>query len=296
MPDTSSRADRSILGVGLAFLSFAVLSGSDTLIKLLSTRYSIFKSATIDAAIAMIVAGGFLARREGFASLVPRRWPIVLVRCLIGAGSLLVAFVGFSRIPLAEAYSISFVAPLLVTALSFPLLGERVGWRQWVAVVVGFAAVVAILRPGLGEIGVGQICALVSAVCFSLSMLMLRMLAGRETSGALLVTYLGVLFLLGLPVAIAEWRTPTLTDFAMMVAMGLFTAFGNLLLIMAFQMAAAALVSSFLYTQLIWGTVFGLLLFGDAPDAITLGGSAIIIACGLYTLSHASRQARMAVT
>jgi len=288
------RADRTIFGLGLAFVSFATLSGSDTLIKLLSSRYSIFEIATIDAVVATLVAGTYLARSNGLASLLPRSWPAILLRCLIGAGSLLVAFYAFSLIPLAEAYSISFVAPLLVTALSYPFLRERVALRQWIAVTVGFIAVVVILRPGLGEIGVGQICALVSALCFSLSMLMLRMLADRETSGALLITYLASLFLLGLPMAIDQWRTPTLPDLGLMVAMGLFTAFGNLWLIVAFRMASAALVSSFLYTQLIWGTLAGLLLFGDSPDLITLGGSAVIIACGLYTLSHASKLARMA--
>lgn len=296
MSGTAARVDRTILGVGLAFVSFATLSGSDTLIKLLSPRYSIFEVASIDAAVATLVAGVYLARRNGFPSLRPRNWPIVLLRCGIGASSLLVAFVGFSRIPLAEAYAISFIAPLLVTALSYPLLRERVALRQWIAVIVGFVAVVVILRPGLGEIGVGQICALISAITFAVSMLMLRMLAGRESSGALLVTYLATLFLLGLPITIAEWRTPTLPDLALMLAMGLFTAFGNLWLIVSFRMASAALVSSFLYSQLIWGTIFGLALFGDEPDLITIGGSFVIIACGLYTLFYAMPQTRVTAT
>jgi drug/metabolite transporter (DMT)-like permease len=296
MHGTIPRPDRTVIGIGFAFLGFAILSSADALTKLLSSHYSIFEIASIDAVFASLIVIPVVVRAEGFASLRPRRPGLVLLRCALAAGSLIFCFVAFSKIPLADGYAIAFIAPLAVTALSVPLLGERVGWRQWIAVMVGFAAVTIILRPDVGAAGFGQFCMLASALLFALSLLVLRLIAASEPTGALMIAYLGMVFAMGLPMALAEWRTPMLRDFALLFVMGLCTGLGNVVLIKAARAAPAAIVSSFMYTQLVWGGVLGLLLFGDLPDSITLIGSAVIIACGLYTLWHASRQARIEAT
>lgn len=298
MRSPDSPADRTVLGTGLAFLAFGVLATADALTKLLATRgYSVFEVASIDAIFALLAALPVLVLWEGAASLKPRRLGIVVARCTLGAGSLVLAFVSFSLIPLADAYTIAFMTPLAVTALSAPVLGERVGWRQWMAVVVGFAAVLLIVRPdfgtmGSGGFGWGQLAMLASCTLFAFSMLMLRRIAKTETSGALLLVYFVMLFLISCPFAVGQWRMPTALDFGWMAATGACSGLGNLLLILAFRYAAAALVSSFMYSQLIWGTAFGFLLFKDLPDAITIGGAAVIMLCGLYTLLHAARTAR----
>jgi drug/metabolite transporter (DMT)-like permease len=125
-------------------------------------------------------------------------------------------------------------------------------------------------------------------------MLLLRRIAKTESSGALLLVYFIMLFLIGLPVAVTQWHTPGFTDFLLLAATGACSGLGNLLLILAFRYSAAAIVSSFMYTQLIWGTVIGYFLFHDRPELITVGGAAIIMLCGTYTLTHASRAARLA--
>jgi drug/metabolite transporter (DMT)-like permease len=296
-------ADRTVLGTGLAFLAFAVLATADAVTKFLSVRhYSVFEVAAIDAVFALAASLPVLALWEGADSLKPRRLGIVVLRCALGAGSLVLAFVSFSMIPLADAYTLAFLTPLVVTALSVPLLGERVDGRQWTAVAVGFVAVLLILRPDFGAagghgfdsggFGWGQLAMLASGGLFALSMLMLRRIAKTESSGALLLVYFVMLFLISLPFAIGDWRMPTAFDFGLMAATGACSGIGNLLLILAFRHAAASLVSSFMYSQLIWGTAFGFLLFGDLPDMITLGGAAVIMLCGLYTLLYAARVAR----
>jgi drug/metabolite transporter (DMT)-like permease len=297
-----SHADRTMLGTGLSFLAFAVLATADAVTKFLSGRYSVFEVATIDAIFALATSLPILVLWEGVASLRPRRLGIVVVRCTLGAGSLILAFVSFSLIPLADAYTIAFLTPLAVTALSAPLLGERVGWRQWVAVVIGFAAVVLILRPDFGAAGPigfgwgafswGQLAMLASGGLFALSMLILRRIAKTETSGALLLVYFVMLFVISLPFTIGDWRMPNAMDFGLMAATGACSGLGNLLLILAFRYAAAALVSSFMYSQLIWGTAFGFLLFAELPDAITIGGAVVLMLCGLYTLMQAAKTAR----
>lgn len=281
-----------MFGTGLSFLAFAVLATADAVTKFLSARYSVFEVATIDAIFALMTSLPVLVLWEGVGSLRPRRLGIVVVRCTLGAGSLILAFLAFSLIPLADAYTIAFLTPLVVTALSAPLLGERVGWRQWVAVVIGFAAVVMILRPDFGAIGTGQLAILASGLLFALSMLMLRRIAKTESSGALLLVYFVMLFVISLPFTISSWRLPNALDFGLMAATGACSGLGNLLLILAFRYAAAALVSSFMYSQLIWGTAFGYLLFAELPDAITIGGAVVLMLCGLYTLMQAAKTAR----
>ena len=286
-----------MFGTGLGFLAFAILATADALTKFLSARTSVFEIATIDAVFALITALPVLVLWDGLSSLRPRRLGLVVVRCTLGAGSLVLAFVSFSLIPLADAYTIAFMTPLVVTALSAPLLHERVGWRQWVAVVIGFAAVVLMMRPdfsaaGAGGFGWGQLAMVGSGALFALSMLMLRRIAKTESSGALLLVYFIMLFVISLPFTIGDWRVPTAMDFGLMAATGACSGLGNLLLILAFRYAAAALVSSFMYSQLIWGSAFGLLLFGDLPDAITIGGAVVIMLCGIYTLLHATKSAR----
>jgi drug/metabolite transporter (DMT)-like permease len=293
MSRSSADADRTVYGIGLSFLSFAVLSSADALTKVLSGTYSVFQVAAVDGVVALLVLLPLLARQEGVGRLRPRRPFVVILRCAMGAGSLMLAFLSFSTIPLADAYSLAFLTPLAVTALAAPVLGERVSKRQWMAVAIGFVAVIVILRPDFGAIGIGQFYMLGSAALFALSMLMLRRIAKTESSGALLRVYFAMLFLIGLPMAIAQWKTPSLLDFGLMALTGLCSGFGNLLLIMAFRNASAAVVSSFMYSQLIWGTVFGLMLFGDLPDFITLGGAAVIMLCGIYTLTHAARTAKV---
>jgi drug/metabolite transporter (DMT)-like permease len=285
-------ADRTVFGIGIAFISFLVLSTADALTKLLSARYSVFEIAFVDGIFALAVVLPVLIRQEGIARLMPRRPGPVILRSALGAGSLMLAFLAFAAIPLADAYAIAFLTPLAVTALSAPVLGEHVGWRQWLAVVIGFAAVIGILRPNFGTIGMGQLDILASAAAFAGSMLLLRRIAKTESSGALLLVYFIMFILIGAPLAIVRWHTPVFSDFLLMAATGVCSGLGNLLLILAFRYAAAAIVSSFMYCQLIWGTVFGALLFGDLPDAITIGGAAIIMLCGIYTLTHASRAAR----
>jgi drug/metabolite transporter (DMT)-like permease len=135
---------------------------------------------------------------------------------------------------------------------------------------------------------------LASGALFALSMLMLRRIAKTETSGALLLVYFAMLFLISLPLTLSDWHMPSAMDFGLMAATGACSGLGNLLLILAFRYAAAALVSSFMYSQLIWGTAFGYVLFADLPDGITIGGAAVIILCGIYTLLHAARTARSA--
>ncbi len=292
MSAAHSHSDRTVLGIVLGLAAFGTLSVSDAMTKLLSSGYSVFEVASVDAVIAALISLPVLVKQQGWAALRPKNPGIVALRSLVGSASLMTAFVAFSLIPLADAYALSFIAPLIVTALSVPVLGEHVGWKQWTAVIVGFAAVIVILRPDFHGLGAGQIYMLASAALFSGSMILVRRISKSESSASLTLVYFIMLFLISLPVTILHWKTPDLHAAAILIITGAASGLGNVLLIMAFRYAKATIVSSFMYSQLLWGTLFGLALFDDLPDLITVLGAAVIIACGIYTLTQATTAAR----
>jgi drug/metabolite transporter (DMT)-like permease len=201
-------------------------------------------------------------------------------------------FLAVKFIPLADATAISFLSPLFVTVLSIPLLGERVGPRRWAAVIIGFASVLLIIRPGLGSIHWAASLPMVVALCFAFCQVSTRLLSRTDGS----VTTLFYSGLVGAVVMSAvvpfEWRSPDLEGWTLMVALGLAGSLSHYLMIRAFTIGPASLLAPFGYIQLAWSTLAGLMLFGDFPDAITLLGIALIAGSGLYVLY---RERRLAV-
>jgi len=204
--------------------------------------------------------------------------------CLLGAT--LFFFLAVKYIPLAEATAIGFVSPLLVAAFSVPLLGEKVGPRRWAAVVIGFVAVMLIIRPGFGMIHWAYLLPLGSAVCFAFYQIATRILSRSDSSVTtfvysvsigLLVTSIAILF----P---DQWRHPDLQGWMLMVMVGAVGGVAHYLLIRALALAPAALLAPFVYLQLAWAAIVGYLWFGDIPEASTLAGTAVIAASGLYVM------------
>jgi drug/metabolite transporter (DMT)-like permease len=140
-------------GFGLGALAFGLFSLMDATVKWLSASYSVPQILACNALFALLPVGVMAVRRGGLAELRTRRLGMHVLRGLLGTTSGLLAFYAFSRLPLADAYAIIFATPLLITALSVPILGEAVGWRRWSAVVVGFIGVLVMLRPGVAPIG-----------------------------------------------------------------------------------------------------------------------------------------------
>jgi drug/metabolite transporter (DMT)-like permease len=198
-------------------------------------------------------------------------------------------FVGAIKfIPLADATAINFVAPLLVTALSAPLLGEKVGVRRWTAVAIGFLSVLIIIRPGPGMAHWAVLLPLIGAFCYAFYQIATRMLAGVD-SWQTTTVYSGVVGLVAttalLPFA---WRAPDWLGWLSFVGLGVLGSASHLLLIRAFALAPASTLSPFGYVQLIWALVAGVVVFGNVPDLWTLLGAALIAGSGLYVLARES--------
>ena len=193
-------------------------------------------------------------------------------------------FVGLTYLPLAEATAIGFTGPLFITALSTPILGEKVGWHRWLAVVIGLAGVLFIIRPGGAVWHWSAITTLFGAISFAVFQLLTRRLAGEEKhQTTLLYTSLAGTFWASLLVPFF-WTQPSLTHAAVFLIIGIMGAGAHFCIIKAFSHAQASLLAPFNYSKLIWVTIFGYIVFGEVPGVDTVIGSIVIAAAGLYVL------------
>jgi drug/metabolite transporter (DMT)-like permease len=287
--------DRVGLGIGLTLLSFSLFATSDMLSKLLIERYPVGEIAGLSACFSLLPVTLMVARGGDWGALRPRRPLLVALRAALAAASTMLFYFAIRGLPLADAYALVFTGPLWVTALSVPLLGETVGWRRWTAVAVGFAGVLVALRPGFGGFAFGQLAALTAAFTFSLSLIVLRRLGHGESSPALIASLLLAMLVISIPGMLSAFRPPAPLDLAMIAVNGLLIGTAHIGLVLAFRQAPPSIIAPFQFSQMIWGVLFGLLVFGNAPDGPSMVGAAIIIASGLYTLwREAARRGRAA--
>jgi drug/metabolite transporter (DMT)-like permease len=241
----------------------------------------------------LVVFALFAPGHGGWRLLVTRRPAIQLGRSVLLLLSTSFFFTALGPVPLADATAVSFTSPLLVAALAFPVLGERVGLSQWGSIAVGFVGALIVIRP-TGE-GASPYAFLVvgSAVCYALYQLLTRRVAGvdaPETS----VTYSALVATLVLSALVPFfWQTPQrLGHWLMLATLGLLGAVGHYCVARALLWAPASIVSPFHYVQLVWASALGYLVFGDVPSAWTWLGAAIIVASGLSIVVRETRVAR----
>jgi len=281
---TGPQADRIGVGILCGLTTFFIFSSIDAIVKWIGGTYSVFMITFMMSAFAMLPTGALIARSGGVASLRPRSPWLVTIRALLMTVATLSTYTAFKTLSIAETYTLIFTSPLIVTAFSVPLLGEKVGWRRWVAVAVGFVGVLVMLRPGLRPLGFGHLAAFTTALTFGLGALILRK-GGNESSSAMLTPMVvikglicGVLLL-----AIEDaWRTPTWPDLGLMALAGLLYGVAHTFFIFAFKYAPASVIAPFQYTQMIGAVFYGFVLFGSVPDGYLLAGAAIVMGSGIY--------------
>lgn len=286
--DRSGAVLRAILLALGAYASFSVM---DTLVKLLSARFHPVQLACFVATAGLIpaMASAFLRRDPRVLASRARR--LQLVRGLLMLLGGVAAFASYALLPLADAYAIGFTQPLIVTALAWPLLGERVGWHRWAAVLVSFLGVLIVLRPGAGVLGLGAAAALLNALCNGLAIALIRRAHAREPAEAF-AFWGNAVIATGTALALPWfWVTPTLPELGLFLLAGLLGGSSFLTLAHAIKLAPAATIAPFQYSQMTYAILVGLFVFGDVPDPMTLLGAAVIIASGLYVLRQETRAA-----
>jgi drug/metabolite transporter (DMT)-like permease len=206
---------------------------------------------------------------------------------LVGAG---VTFWGaLMFLPLADCVTIAFVSPLLVTALSVPLLGENVGIHRWAAVISGLIGVMIVIRPGMGIVHWASILPLIAALFYANIQITTRILGRTDKAlTTLFYTSVGGLILCSIAVLFV-WVTPSLRQWLALVWLGFLGAVGHYFMIKAFEIAPVSLLAPFDYATLIWATLLGFIIFGDLPDTWTIMGAIIIISSGLYLIKRERR-------
>jgi len=273
-----------MLGIGMTLLAIGLFAAMDTIGKVLMARYSFqqvvwaryfFQCALMLLCLPWLGLPGLLRTRRHALQIGRGLLLLVATGCMYGA---------IRVVPLADAYTITFVAPLLVTALSVPLLKERVGWRRWSAVVVGFIGVLIVIRPGFGEVPWQLLLPLVTAACFALYQILTRLISVDpcETPFVMLF-YLAWVGAAAMTLIVPfSWQPVALADWPWLVAIGGIGALGHLILIRALVIAPASLIAPFTYSQIIWALIAGYFVFGDRPDRWMLLGCTVIVASGLF--------------
>lgn len=219
-------------------------------------------------------------------------WQVVRGGLLFG--STLFNFLALRTLQLAETVSIAFFAPMVITALAGPLLGERAGWRRWSAIFFGFIGVLVITRPGFGTFSLGHLFALGSMTCYSLYVILTRRMSATESAESLIFYSALTPVILMFPAVPVYGSLPAdPMQWAALLSLGFFGGLGHWLLILAYRQAATYALAPYPYLQMVWMIAFGYLFFGDLPDAWTLCGAALIVASGLYIV-HREHRLRLA--
>lgn len=233
----------------------------------------------------LVAAVVFWPSRAPQAWRVHRPW-LQGLRGLCLLGSTAFNFVALRHLQLAETMSIAFSAPLIIAALSGPVLGERVGLARWGAIGLGFLGVLVIARPTADGWQPAMLAAFANVACYAVYAVVTRRLAGVESSASMLIVSTGLPILILAPTLPVVWIAPHGVSVWLVVAiMGVCGAVGHLLLIHAFARAPASVVAPFGYTQIVWMALAGLIVFGDLPGRATVLGGAIVVASGLLLLA-----------
>jgi len=286
-----ARADRPFKGIALILASTVFLGASDVTAKYLSASLPSIEIAWIRFLVfALIMSPAMLPGSPLFALRTERRG-LHLLRGAALLGSSLFFISGLRYLPIAEASATGFVSPLFVTALSIIFLGEKVGLRRWIATALGLLGVIIILRPGTGAFHPAAFFPLVSALAWACTLIMTRMLSGSERA-VTTMTYSSIAGVCILSTLVPfVWVAPTWHDILFGVFIGVASTAGQWIVVLAFRYADASVLAPFSYTQLLWVSFLGFLIFGEVPDAYTVTGAAFIVASGLYT-AHRERVRR----
>ena len=283
MNPTTQNTTASAIG----FLLLGVTSGLglDLCAKGLLSTYTLEQFVFLRSVIGLTIFVLLARQFGGLKSLFTKKWPWHLLRTLLATGAMFGFFYGLSRMPLVDALTLGFTAPLMVTALSVPMLGEHVGWRRWVAVGTGFAGVLIILRPGGGEVSVASGAVLFAAFCYACLAITSRKLGSTESSYALSVYVIaGPLLVSLLMLSQNKWQAPDVGGWLLFVLAGCCSVVAWIGIIGGYRRASPAMLAPFEYTALIGGAIAGYLIWDEVPDRWVVTGAIVIIASGLFVV------------
>lgn len=288
MPLLSGRARAALL----ALTAFALFSTHDLIIKALGGYYApqqiVFFSALMGFPLLMVM----LIRDGAPGTLRPVHpwWTALRSVCVAVTG--FATFYAFSVLPMAQVYALVFAAPLLITVLSIPILGESVGVRRLVAVAIGLSGVIVVLQPGAAPLSLGHLAGVTAAVSGALGSVVVRRI-GRDERGAVLLVFpmMTNIVIMGAMLPFVYRPMPVL-HLGALAAIAALAFLASNFLIAAYRNGEAVVVAPMQYSQIVWATAFGAILFGEAPGFWVLVGGSIIVASGIYIVLREERTTR----
>lgn len=293
-PTPPHRRDAPLRGIGLVLVTGVFFTSADAVSKLLTADIPALQVVWLRYGAFTAIMLALVWRAGGLSRLRTQRPKLQILRGLGVTVSSIVFVMGLQYLPIADATASSFVAPLFVTALSIPLLGETIGWRRWSATLIGFVGVMIVVRPGGSGFQTASLLPLASALSWAFAMIITRMMS-RTESPVTTLTYSAMIGLVLISLAMPfVWQPLTWTFVLMGLFIGVSSTIGHWLLVMAFRHADASLLAPFSYLQLLWASIFGYVLFSALPDVWTLVGAVIIAGSGLYTAHRERIKARLA--
>ena len=299
--------NRAALGIAYLCLGILIFSIQDAIIKSVSGDYALTQVVSIRCLVSAPILLVMVHFEGGLGSLIGAEFWKLVARSFLMLVAYTTYYMAFPALPLADAVALFFTVPLFAMALAVPILGESIGWRRITAVVVGFAGVMVMLRPGVGLFEPAALLSLFSSVTYALAMLMARRM-GTGTTASVMAFYQNGVYLIGalmiaglfsaigvheaghpsLDFLIRGWTMPDTRDFLLIASCGVIAAVAMTLLTNAYRIAKASVVTSFEYTGMLWAPLWGFLFFGEIPHLTTLAGAGLIIAAGIFALSSPS--------
>jgi drug/metabolite transporter (DMT)-like permease len=280
-----TKAQRQRRGMLLMLVSVGLFALMDAALKTLSVHYPPFQVAAMRGMSSLPIVLAWALWTVGPMPLLRVRWPLHLLRGVLGITMMGTFVYALKRLPLSTAYSIFFIAPLLITALSVPILGEKVGPRRWTAIMIGLVGVLVVLRPtGAGVMSMAGLAVLVAATGYAISAITVRVLARTDSTQAITFWLLALMALGAGALAFPNWVPLRAQDAWIIAGIGVAGALGQYTITEAFRLGEASLIAPLEYTALLWGVLLDLSLWGVLPDSMTWLGAAIIIASGLYLI------------
>ena len=272
----------------VAVAAFAVM---DAMLKLLAPHYAPMQVAALRGLSSLPLVVAWVLLSGTTRTLLRVRWFLHLLRGVLSVIMLAAFAYALRTLPLAGAYALFFVAPLLVTALAVPILGEHVGWRRWSAIVVGFLGVLIILRPGgEGMVSLAGIAVLVAALGYALSAIAVRVLGRTDSTQSMVFWMIALVSVIATALAWPDWRPIASAHWPILGILAISGAAGQAAVTVAFRHTPASIVAPFEYTALAWGMGLDALLWQTAPDATMLLGAAVIVLSGLYLIRRDGRR------
>ncbi len=279
----------NLSGPLFALLAFGIFATHDVVVKYLGGVYSPFQIIFFTTLFSFPLVTFMLMRDATEGHLIPKFPGWMALRTLSAVMAAAAAFYAFSTLPLAQVYTIIFASPLLITLLAIPVLGEKVGLHRMFAVIVGLAGVVVVLRPGSSVLELGHLAALGTAVFGALASVIVRRIGRDERTVVLMLYPMAANFVVMGALLAFVYKPMPVEHLGATAVISLLGFAGGLLLIAAYRNGDAAIVAPMQYSQILWATGYGFLLFDETVDRETLIGAGIIIASGIYIVAREAR-------